>query len=63
MPAMAASDVPQQLALLADEFLLVQDDALGRDVSAMVDGGIPLQSADGFLLLKRSMVQKPVRTP
>ncbi|KAJ6784334.1 hypothetical protein PWT90_09957 [Aphanocladium album] len=54
---MATSNAPEQLSLLADEFLLVQDDAFGRDVSAMVDGEIPLQSADGFSLLKRSMVQ------
>ncbi|KAH8715382.1 hypothetical protein HC256_004208 [Beauveria bassiana] len=38
------------------EVMFMKDEAVGRQVSVMVDGKIPLQSVEGFTLLKRNVI-------
>lgn len=51
----------KQFSLTADEFILMRNNAVGQDVSIMVDGNIPLQSVEGFTLLKRFVIDNSVR--
>ncbi|KAF1730598.1 hypothetical protein CRV24_008667 [Beauveria bassiana] len=43
------------------EVMFMKDEAVGRQVSVMVDGKIPLQSVEGFTLLKRNVIDNSVR--
>lgn len=53
----------KQLSMAEDGFMVKQDAALGRQVSAMVEGHIPVQSTAGFTLLKHTLKDNAVREP
>ncbi|KAK8146530.1 hypothetical protein G3M48_002992 [Beauveria asiatica] len=49
-------DDQYQFSLTKDEVMFMKDETVGRQVSVMVDGKIPLQSVEGFTLLKRNVI-------
>ncbi|OAA34930.1 hypothetical protein ISF_09995 [Cordyceps fumosorosea ARSEF 2679] len=44
-----------QLSMAEDGFMFIKDAALGQQVTAMVEGHIPVQSTAGFTLLKETL--------